>query len=339
LDSYPSDPAKAHLDSALYNLQQMEYDKAEAWFASPTLKDEPSTQYFRGLMLLQRFEDRGDTLDLYRADSLWPTILQNIHSPSKTHPSKRPHPTSDTLQQTRARTNPLLEGLTLLQWAGTQQKRGKQWKAIQFSMKARKILATQGECPEAKGALALMEYYRDQLLPKWLPGGGAALKSAENLKMAAEKCGRLKPLFLGAWVWTQFDHGQWKTGLEAIHHLLRTNPDHRLYLQMKGDFQFRQGDLAAAKATYQHTLSLYPKPSRTPSQWHGQLPLGYLACHGNLARIGAGLGQKEMALEHLAIWEDPLFHIASPWLPQSLIKALKPLRQELSKTPPSSHLP
>jgi hypothetical protein len=307
LDSQSTGPAELALDSALLHLQNQDYGEAQRLWTSPLLAQKPLGMYFRGLHLIQLSEDEGDTLAFHQADKLWPEILKRLQ-----------------------RTDSLLEGLTLLQWAGTQQKLGHSWSALRHSLKAKKILAKQVHCPEAQGALALLEYYRDQLLPKWVPGTRSAQECARELRQAAEQCHRLQPLLLGAWVWTQFDLGQWKDGLKAIAQLLEGHPRHRLYLQMRGDFEFRSGDFTAARETYELARSLYPRPSRYPGEWKGRLPLGYLSCTGNLARIEAALHQNEKALSYLAIWEDPLFQPAQKWLPASLKKALKPLRGELA---------
>jgi tetratricopeptide (TPR) repeat protein len=340
-DSSPSVLFEQSLDSALADAQNLNYSDARRLFQTPVLKSTPLGLYFQGLAELQAAEDLGDTAAFYRADSLWPRIMKKVEFewkrekfPVPENDGKAKHPPSgevktEDINLSQPRVDSLIWALSAVQWAGTQQKLGHSWRAVKLGLKARKPLQTLQDCPEARAALALLNYYRDQILPGWLPLTTSPEASAKTLEEALSKCRRMHPVFLSAWIWTQFDLARWKMGLAAIDTYLESYPTHRLFLQMRGDFLFRQGQLEKALIAYERVLSLYPSPSREPENWHGVLPLGYLSCAGNLARIEAALNHKDKALTYLNIWEDKAFTPARPWLPASLKSALSGLRERI----------
>ncbi len=335
LDGAPSPAMGLALDSALEGTQNLDYADARRRFQSANLEAWPLARYFRGLLELQATEDQGDTTAFYRSDSLWPRLMGDLESQWKEGKSSSGLATRQEQAETRSqiRVDSLIWGLSAMQWAGTQQKLGHSWRSVKLGVKARKHLQAMQDCPEAQAALALLNYYRDQILPRWFPMTTSPEASAQALGKALRKCRRLQPLLLNAWIWTQFDHAHWDAGLTAIDGYLQMHPNHRLFLQMRGDFLYRQGNLEMASAAYQKVFSLYPTPNSEPKLWEGLLPVGYLACVGNLARIEAGLNHQAKALAYLDIWEAKTFVSARPWLPASLKSALTGLREQLHSQP------
>lgn len=310
------------LDSALKAMHGLHYAQADSLLRSAPLKTWPLAQYFSGILLLQRSEDLGDTAAFHQAHAHWGKLWSDLEK-------------AQGLSQT------LLRALVGLQWAATDQHYGKNWHALRISMQAKSLLTQSSQCPEAKAALALLDYYRSQLLPAWTPGGRKPRDAAQDLHLAAKSCRRMQPLFMTAWLWTQFDLAQWDSGLKTLTGYLQGYPNHRLYRQMRGDFLFRSGRPAEALQAYREAIALYPAPSPagsappdlqralTPPPPLWVTPVGYLGCAGNLARIHAALGQSDSARHYLDIWESPRFKPLDPWLPTSLKKALKPLRSKL----------
>jgi tetratricopeptide (TPR) repeat protein len=313
------------LEHALEATRAQRYVESDSLFALPSLAHWPLAHYFSGIAQLQRAEDLGDTAAFHRAHQLWGEMWVRLEKAS-------------------SHEGDLLRGLVGLQWAATDQHYGRTWHGLGISLKAKSLLQKLPGCPEAQAALALLDYYREQLLPSWSPGGGDPAKAALRLREAAQRCRRMQPLFMTAWIWTQFDLARWPAGLETVDRYLQSYPDHRLYRQMRGDFLFRSGRHAEALDAYRKALNLYPTPATQVAQITGVTqpesasvrpmpttiaPIGYLSCIGNLARIHAALGQKDSARHYLELWEAPRFKPFDPWLPASLKKALKPLRAQL----------
>lgn len=319
LDRIGRPDADSLLNRGLELAQQGSYDSALLTLHAPALQSWRGTPYFRGLILLQTQEDLGDTAAFFEAAKLWSGLWT---TPIKPEP----------LPQGAAWENlALIRALAGLQWAGTLQKRGHTWQSTRLSLQAQKALKPLRNCPEAEAALALFDYYSAVLLAKIPFVGDDRNAAAHRLDSASRLCFRLGPVLRTAWLWTEFDQGHYQAGIAPLGESLARYPEHRLYRQMLGDFQFRQGRYSEALASYRQAFSAYARPA--PGVSWKLLPVGYLSCAGNLARIHAALGAKDSALVYLDIWESPTYASLREWLPPSLATALKPLRNRLKTSP------
>jgi len=296
----------------------MQYERALSKLKSPLLDSLPLARYLRGLVLLNREEDWGDTAAFWKAVDLWSGLWKEA-PPSRLD---KADPVSDSLGRTENQ-GELVRALAGLQWAAAEQFRGHAWKSASLSLKAREKLKPLRDCPEAEAALALFEYYRGSLLSSLPFISVDPNRSLARLDSSAALAGRLGPLFRTAWIWMIFDQKQYDKGLKAIDRYLTSFPGHRLYRQMEGDFEFHRGQTAKALEVYRGVRDTYALDTLWRSE--NRLPLGYLAACGNLARIHAALGHRDSTHYYLALWRDPKFEKAQPWLPASLKKALKSL--------------
>ncbi len=308
--------ADSLLNRGLEWAQQGDYESALQTLNSPALLSWRGTPYFRGLVLLQKTEDLGDTAAFFEASQLWSQLWKGS---AKTDSNSEKSWASANL--------PLIRTLAGLQWAGALQKRGQTWKSTRISLQAQKALKAQRNCPEAEAGLALFDYYSAVLLAKIPFVSDDRQAAAHRLDSASRLCFRLGSVLRTAWLWTEFDQGRYQAGLDHLQESLTRYPNHRLNRQMLGDFQFRKGLVKEALASYRIAFSAY-RPPQPRVSWK-LLPIGYLSCAGNLARIHAALGAKDSALVYLDIWEAKPYASLQEWLPPSLVSALKPLRNRL----------
>jgi hypothetical protein len=133
-------------------------------------------------------------------------------------------------------------------------------------------------------------------------------------------------------LWIYYDSGRYAEGMPAIRGFLARYPGNRTWRQMLADFHFRgarsgAGALDSAlalhlalSAEYRALAAEYPPPA--------YLPLGYLCSVGNLAKIYAAQGKRDLFERELGIWYSPGYAGLRNWLPGSLVREMETLRKE-----------
>lgn len=305
---------------ALDRLYAMDYAQAETMLER--LPGIPARAYFRGLVLVNRFNDLGDTSALFKAQALWDSLDLALDSLS--------HLPENRIVGKRAGNGPgLYLGLTELQLSYVAGVTGRQVRAARLASKAVGRLDPFADIAEAEAALALYEYYRASLLKgvDWVP----FVKADQNgpltrLEGSIPRSRYLRDILQTTLLWLYYDRGQYDAGLSRIGAFLARYPQNRLYRQIQADFLFRKGDVKGAqkiheslKQEYLGMNKAYPAPI--------YLPIGYLSSVGNLAKIYSASKRLDSLQAQLAIWQAPDSKRIMDWLPASLKREVKSLKK------------
>ena len=293
---------------ALDLLYRMDYSAADSAFN--TLPDIPARSYFRGLVLVNRFNDLGDTAALFRAKALWEKFDQS---------------TSATANNNQA----LYRGLTELQLSYVAGVTGRQIRAARLGRQAiGKVRPFAGKA-EADAAMALYDYYKASLLKgvDWVPFVTADEEAPlAKLEKAIPESRYLREILQTTLLWLYYDREKFATGLGLIEAFLKRYPENRLYRQIQADFYFRKGDVALARSLHEELRREYTELGKAyPSPPY--LPIGYLSSVGNLAKIYASQKQPELMEGQLKVWQAPEFRSLMDWLPSSLKREVKSLHK------------
>ena len=291
---------------ALDQVYQMNYASADSLLQ--TLPAIPARTYFQGLVLINAFNDLGDTLALSHAQKIWENFDRDPNHKNFA----------------------LYRGLIKLQLSYIATVRHHNFKAADLAHDAIKILQPFSQYAEAAAALALYDYYKANLLYglKWLPFISTATTDKQGpldlLEKAIPQSHYLREILQTNLLWLYYDGGQYDKGLKIIDEFLHRYPNNRLYRQIKADFLFRKGEINLAlkqqlnlRDEYFHLQNL--------SHFKTALPLGYLSSVGNLAKIYQAQKRFSERDEQLKIWHRQEFEAAKLWLPSSLQKEVKSL--------------
>ncbi len=287
---------------ALDHVSRMEYAAAESSLVRIP-NDDAARPYFTGLVLMNRFQDLGDTAALRRAESIWGNLS-----------AQSAHYSEDSAQ---AR---VYRGLATLQESYIAAIRGSQMRSGSLALTARGQLSPLSGIAEADAALALFDYYRQQVL-KTIPFVHPDTRiPLQRLEAAADSSRYLRDMFRISAFWMLVDRKELDPALEISDEFLRRYPHNRMARQMRGSALFHQGRFSEARIVYEDLLSEYARlRDALPPNC---LPVGYYCAVGNLARIYSGLGMKPEASARLAEWRKALDSGLSTWLPASLKKDL-----------------
>jgi hypothetical protein len=307
------------LTRALDTLQRGAYAAADSLLRG--LPDVPARGYFRGLALAARCNDLGDTAALTAAEAEWER-LDRAGDERASPLAADPH-------------YGLYRGLAELQLSYVASLRGSRVMAARLGRRAAKRLEGQRGFAESEAALALYDYYKAELLKgmEWLPFVKADRAGPlRRLEAAVPRSRYLHATLLASLLWIYYDTGRYAEGLPRVRGFLARYPGNRVWRQMLADFHFRgasdgAGSLDSAlalhlglAAEYQSLSAVYPPPA--------YLPLGYLCSVGNLAKIYAAQGKRDLLEGQLRIWEEPRYQGLRPWLPASLVREVAALRKE-----------
>jgi hypothetical protein len=292
---------------SLDRLYRMDYARAEAGFDS--LPEIPARTYFRGLAMVNRFNDLGDTSALFRAEALWEKFDQSKSSDKNFV---------------------FYQGLTELQLSYVASLTGRSLRAARLGRKAVSKLRPYTGKAEAEAALALYDYYKAALLKHvdWLPFVSPDRETPlKKLEQFLPKSRYLKEILQTSLIWVYYDGRQYGQGLAIIENFLIRYPKNRLYRQIQADFKFRQGDLPTAldiqkslNQEYQVLRESFPSPN--------YIALGYLSSVGNLAKIYASQNQPELLKVQIGIWQAIEYQGAMDWLPASLKREVDSLKTQ-----------
>lgn len=304
---------------ALDTLNRGAYTAADSLLRS--LPDIPARGFFRGLGLAARCNDLGDTAALTAAEAEWERLARAG--------DERDSPLAHTANYG------IYRGLAEMQMSYVASLHGSRLQAARLGRRAAKHLESHARIAEAEAALALYDYYKAELLQgiDWLPFVKADRAGPlRRVEAAVSRSRYLHATLSASLLWIYYDSGRYAEGMPAIRGFLARYPGNRVWRQMLADFHFRgaksgAGDLDSALALhlalaseYQSLASAYPPPA--------YLPLGYLCSVGNLAKIYAAQGKRDLLERQLEIWYAPRYAGLSPWLPASLVREVDGLRKE-----------
>lgn len=310
------------LTRALDTLNRGAYAAADSMLRG--LPDIPARGFFLGLAAAARCNDLGDTAALTAAEAEWERIERAG--------DERGSPLA------QAPNYGIYRGLAELQMSYVASLHGGgRLKAARLGRSAVKRLADYRGIAEAEAALALYDYYKAELLKgiDWFPFVNADRQGPlRRLEAAVPRSRYLHATLSASLLWIYYDSGRYASGLPAIRGFLARYPGNRVWRQMLADFHFRgsrtgEGDLDSALALhlalsseYQSLASTYPPPA--------YLPLGYLCSVGNLAKIYAAQGKRDLLERQLGIWYSPRYSGLGNWLPASLVREVDALRKQSS---------
>jgi len=305
---------------ALDTLYRGAYASADSLLRS--LPDIPARGFFLGLALAARCNDLGDTAALSAAETEWERIERAGDEGGS--------PLAKTANYG------IYRGLAELQLSYVASLHGGgRIQAARLGRRAAKHLQSYPGIAEAEAALALYDYYKAQLLKgiDWFPFVNADREGPlRRLEAAVPRSRYLHATLSASLLWIYYDSGRYDLGLPAIRGFLARYPGNRLWRQMLADFEFRGsrsggGNLDSAlalhlalSAEYQALASVSPPPA--------DLPLGYLCSVGNLAKIYAAQGKRELLQQQLGIWYSPRYAGVGDWLPASLVREVEVLRKQ-----------
>lgn len=286
------------------------------------LPDIPARGFFLGLAAATRCNDLGDTAALTAAEAEWERI-ERAGDESGSALAKSPN-------------YGIYRGLAELQLSYVASMRGGgRIKAARLGRRAAKHLESYAGIAEAEAALALYDYYKAELLKgiDWFPFVKADREGPlRRLEAAVPRSRYLHATLSASLLWIYYDSGRYAAGKPAIRAFLERYPGNRIWRQMLADFEFRgsrsgAGDLDSALALHLALASEYQALASAPPP-PARLPLGYLCSVGNLAKIYAAQGKRELLQRQLGIWYSPRYAGLGDWLPASLVREVDALRKE-----------
>lgn len=299
-------------------MSRMDYPGADSAFDAALPAGSRGLAYFRGLNQMSRFNDRGDTAALNRAESLWTIAASDRFMPA---PRKASGGRGDSIDRVNI---DLYRGLSTLQLSYVANLTGRGVRAAHLGRKAAAQLRPHApHRAEAEAALALYDYYKAALLKgvDWLPFVKAdAAGPLRRLERSLPESRYLRDVLQTSLLWLYYDAGRHAEGLALIDAFLARHPGNRIYRAIRADFHFRRaapGDLEEAarihealRAEYEALMAACPPPSC--------LPIGYLSSVGNLIKAYGRLGQVDLRRKYVGIWSSSKFEPYLSWLPGSL---------------------
>jgi hypothetical protein len=298
--------------SALDRMYRADYAGSDSLLRAKLPAGAAAQAYFRGLVLVNRFNDLGDSAALSQAARLWQDVAARD--------------AKDSLAA-------LYAGLSDLQLSYVASLRGHAVRAATLASRANGKLKALAGFAEADAALALYDYYKAVLLKgvAWIPFVKADVDGPlRRLEAAVPKSRYLREVLQTSLLWLYYDDGRYDEGLARIDAFLARYPANRLGRQMQADFHFRKKDFArtgeiqeSLKAEYARLESALPPGAPGSASRSPTLPLGYLSAVGNLAKVYDALNQPDLKQKNLSEWSTPEYRKVLPWLPASLRREVK----------------
>jgi tetratricopeptide (TPR) repeat protein len=243
--------------------------------------------FFRNMILLSRFDDLGDTLDLLRSQAFLDTVKIG---------------------------DPFWENLRLFQLGYVKTELKQTVSGVLTTRKAAKGFATMGTL-EARAFYAIYDYYM-QGTTAWVPfKTDNRPRLLQTLDSAAKGNNFFWPLFATSLAWMHFDRKDYAAGLRITEFALVQYPRHPVYTQMKADMLFRLGRTKEAIGIYESSVATYAKRAPNSVRWWSGA--------GNLLRMYSVMGDSVQVKKWKQCFSGPRFQKVRPWMPPSLMKALE----------------
>ncbi len=263
-----------------------DYDKALAMAQEIESKDSGIGCVWENMILISRFDDLGDTLDMIRAD-------QN-------------------LSECKARG--LWETLRDFEKGFAQSALGNSIKGALGTRSAAKIFGESND-PDAQAFFAVYAYYVDQSF-SWVPFFSD--NREEYIRVLRERSLRSElfaPLFATSLVWIYYDRGEFQNALALADQFLSRYPEHPVFLQIRADMLYALKNYEAAAAIYEKSAADYLKRSG--------YSIRYWCAVMNLILIYGDMGNTEKREAWQKKLNHESFRSLKRWLPASLLQSLK----------------
>ena len=280
----PAQDALAH--RVLASTLAAQYPLAAQQADSMWRLDRDAGTFFRTMVMLSRYDDLGDTLDLFRAQAFLDTV------------------------QVRAQ---FWECLRLFQLGFVRSELHANMSAALATRKAAKGFQ-EFDLLEARAFYAIYGYYMEGATA-WVPfSTDKRAQMLSTLDSASLGTSVYWPVFSTSLAWMRFDRKEYAQGLAIAERSLARAPGHAVFTQLRGDMLYRLGKYAEAAKVYEQSAETYAVRAPNSVRWW--------SAAGNLVRIYHALGDKARMAAWQARFREPRFQAVKPWMPASLMQAL-----------------
>jgi len=217
----------ADAEAILEYAYKTEYSKAFSEIAKIP-KEDSSMCVLKGIVLVTRFDDLGDTLDLDSALS----ILK------------------------KCQTNSFWDPLRRFEIGFINHKLGNTIKSFSETKDAAKDLALRSDI-DSKAFYAIYGYYREALTD-WIPFVSSEREIyLADLKTGFEKSKMYAPIFGTSLIWILYKEKKYDKALDITNAMLKRYPEHPVILQIKADMLFKLGKVQEAIEIYKQSERIY----------------------------------------------------------------------------------
>ena len=239
-----------------------------------------------GIIHISRYDDLGDTLSLFRAD----TVLN------------------------RCKSIGYWDALRVFEIGYVQSELGHSFKGA-MSTKNAAGKFEDSENTDARAFYAIYAYYMNDAL-NWIPFiSDKREKYLKDLTFGAKNSAWFWPLFTTSLIWMHYDRKEYEIGLELADSVLKKIPEHPVFLQIKADMLYRLERYSEAAVIYESSAKNYF--IRTGYS------IRYFCAAANLIRIYHDMNNAEKETEWKSVLKSEAFLKIKHWMPKSLMEDLK----------------
>jgi len=190
---------------------------------------------------------------------------------------------------------------------------------------ARDLVAAKADDPDVFGVAGGYLFWKAQALGPLRSafGGDTRETGLAYTSRGAYSTSPLREIWRTSLLWMRFERKEFPLALKVVRDGLAQCPGNRLYRQAEGDVLFRMGRLDEALDRYRTSWIEYGGLEA--------IPVNRQSAAGNLARIHFAAGRADSARAWLDTLDASRYAAARKWLPPSLVRELKPVREALRK--------
>ncbi|MGL1935786.1 MAG: hypothetical protein OCD01_12230 [Fibrobacterales bacterium] len=289
------------IDSAVSLTNTQQYSKAIDHLKPYTLDDHESAlhritvQSFIAIIYIGRFDDLGDTTDIFTADSLL-------------------HPCEKFFKKTKNDPETLFwYNLIRLQRAFVMELRGKSISAALQIRSASNELAKLTQNRDAQAFSAIYHFYIEKSL-SWIPFSNAQ-NFIKPLKIGGEQSRWFKHYFINTLSWVYFEEERYLEAIQLMTTQLTQFPHGRVSYQTLGDLYAAHGNIQKALEIYHSSLLDYA--TIAPGS------LRHLCALANLALLYSISKDNDLSKEFLSQFNKATYKPMHKWLPPTLLESLE----------------
>jgi len=239
----------------------------------------------KSIVLISRYDDLGDTLDLQRAAA-------DLNS---------------------CQVQGVWDALRNFQLGFVQSQMGHSVKSAFTTRSAASSFKNNPDL-DARGFFSIYAYYVDNSF-SWLPFvSDQRVLHLTNLNQASQESKLFWPLFSTSLIWMYFDRGEFEKGLEIAKRILKDYPNHSVFLQIKADMLYKMNRYDEAQKIYLRSVDEYHQKTG-PS-------IRYWCSVANLVKIYKAKGDAEQALKWKQRLSSDDFSSLKKWIPSSVLQGL-----------------
>lgn len=279
------EPLQMQAESATQKTMTQDYEGALASVKKLELSNKGVACVLKSIILISRYDDLGDTLDLQKAA----TDLNNCQVKGA------------------------WDALRNFQLGFVQSQMGHSVKGAFTTRNAAGFFKNNPDI-DARGLFSIYAYYVDNSF-SWLPFVSDQRElHLKNLNHASQESKLFWPLFSTSLIWMYYDRGDFEKGLEITELVLSKYPQHAVFLQIKADMLYKMNRHDEALKIYLSSAAEYHKKT-------GQ-SIRYWCSVANLVKIYKAKGDAEQsALWQQRLLNDG-FNRLKKWIPSSVLEGL-----------------